>query len=104
MSNYRPLYPKIEPYQTGILAVGDGYQMYYEECGNPQGKPAVYVHGGQIGVLFILTGHALPIPVVGVLRGPKRARRPEWPAGSPDILYLMSLALVLAALPVLSLR
>lgn len=49
MNNYRPLYPEIEPYQTGILAVGDGHQMYYEECGNPQGKPAVYVHGGPGG-------------------------------------------------------
>ena len=49
MNDYRSLYPEIEPHQTGMLAVGDGHQMYYEECGNPQGKPAVYVHGGPGG-------------------------------------------------------
>ena len=32
-----------------MLAVGDGHQMYFEECGNPNGKPAVYVHGGPGG-------------------------------------------------------
>jgi proline iminopeptidase len=39
------LYPQIEPYEHGLLAVGDGNSIYWE-CGNPQGKPAVYLHGG----------------------------------------------------------
>ncbi len=46
MTQYRPLYPEIVPYQSGMLPLSDGHQMYYEECGNPQGKPAVYIHGG----------------------------------------------------------
>ncbi len=44
-----PLYPPIEPYASGLLDVGDGQQLYYEECGNPDGKPAVFLHGGPGG-------------------------------------------------------
>ena len=40
------LYPPIEPYENGMLDVGDGNQVYWETCGNPSGKPAVMVHGG----------------------------------------------------------
>ena len=40
------LYPAIEPYAQGMLPVGDGQQIYWEECGNPDGKPAVFLHGG----------------------------------------------------------
>ncbi|MFT4108354.1 prolyl aminopeptidase [Propionicimonas sp.] len=43
------LYPPIEPYLDGMLAVGDGQQVYWEECGNPDGKPVVFVHGGPGG-------------------------------------------------------
>jgi proline iminopeptidase len=43
------LYPEIEPYASGRLAVGDGHELYWEECGNPDGKPAVFVHGGPGG-------------------------------------------------------
>jgi proline iminopeptidase len=39
-------YPPIEPYATGMLDVGDGNLVYWEECGNPEGKPALVVHGG----------------------------------------------------------
>jgi len=42
----RTLYPSIEPYHTGFLEVGDGHKIYYEECGNPRGKPVVFLHGG----------------------------------------------------------
>ena len=49
MSALRPLFPNIEPYNTGMLAVGDGHEIYYEQCGNPDGKPAVYIHGGPGG-------------------------------------------------------
>jgi proline iminopeptidase len=41
-----PLYPPIEPYESGLLAVGDGQRIYWETCGNPAGKPAVVLHGG----------------------------------------------------------
>jgi proline iminopeptidase len=42
----RTLYPPIEPYDSGFLDVGDGDSVYWEVCGNPDGKPAVMVHGG----------------------------------------------------------
>jgi proline iminopeptidase len=40
------LYPEIEPYAHGFIDVGNGNRVYWETCGNPQGKPAVMVHGG----------------------------------------------------------
>ena len=40
------LYPEIEPYDHGMLDVGDGNHIYWETCGNPHGKPAVVLHGG----------------------------------------------------------
>lgn len=40
------LYPAIEPYETGQLLVGDGHRIYWEQSGNPEGKPVVFVHGG----------------------------------------------------------
>jgi len=36
----------IEPYENGLLDVGDGHQIYWECCGNPTGKPALFLHGG----------------------------------------------------------
>jgi proline iminopeptidase len=40
------LYPEIAPYDSGMLDVGDGNAVYWETCGNPEGKPAVVLHGG----------------------------------------------------------
>jgi len=40
------LYPDIEPFNSGYLLVGDGHSLYYEVCGNPDGRPVVYLHGG----------------------------------------------------------
>ncbi len=42
----RTLYPAIKPNRTGYLRVSDTHEIYFEECGNPAGKPAVFVHGG----------------------------------------------------------
>ncbi len=39
-------FPEIEPYDSGMLDVTDGHQLYWECCGNPDGKPAIYLHGG----------------------------------------------------------
>jgi len=36
----------IEPHENGLLDVGDGHQIYWECCGNPTGKPALFLHGG----------------------------------------------------------
>lgn len=40
------LHPPIEPYDRGMLDVGDGNRVHWEVCGNPDGKPALVVHGG----------------------------------------------------------
>ncbi len=42
----RTLYPAVEPFRHGYLRVSDVHEIYYEECGNPAGKPAVFLHGG----------------------------------------------------------
>ncbi|QSB12612.1 prolyl aminopeptidase [Natronosporangium hydrolyticum] len=41
-----PPYPPIDPFDNGLLDVGDGNHVYWEVCGNPRGKPALVVHGG----------------------------------------------------------
>ena len=45
----RTLYPPIKAHRTGYLRVSDVHEIYYEESGNPDGKPAVFVHGGPGG-------------------------------------------------------
>jgi proline iminopeptidase len=42
----RTLYPEIEPFDSGYLNVDARHRMYYEQCGNPEGKPVVILHGG----------------------------------------------------------
>lgn len=45
----RTLYPEIEPYESGMLDVGEGHSLYYERVGTPGAKPAVFLHGGPGG-------------------------------------------------------
>jgi proline iminopeptidase len=45
----RGFYPPIEPYETGMIDVGDGHRVYYERSGTPGAKPAVFLHGGPGG-------------------------------------------------------
>ncbi len=40
------LYPEIEPYTSYRIAVSDLHSLYVEECGNPEGLPALFLHGG----------------------------------------------------------
>jgi proline iminopeptidase len=40
------LYPALEPFRTGKLRVSPTHELYFEESGNPEGKPVVFVHGG----------------------------------------------------------
>ena len=42
----RELYPEIEAHDSGFLPVDGRHRIYYEQCGNPQGKPVVILHGG----------------------------------------------------------
>lgn len=46
MEQLRTLYAPLEPYDIGYLKVSDVHQLYYEQCGNPNGKPVVFLHGG----------------------------------------------------------
>jgi proline iminopeptidase len=55
-------YPPIEPYDRGMLNVGDGNLVHWEASGNPDGKPALVVHGG---------------PGSGSTPGPRRSFNPE---------------------------
>jgi len=43
------LYPAIEPYRADRIAVPQGHELYFEESGNPRGKPVVFLHGGPGG-------------------------------------------------------
>ena len=43
------LYPEIEPYETGMLDVGEGHSLYWERVGTKGAKPAVFLHGGPGG-------------------------------------------------------
>ncbi len=49
MSELKTLYPPIEPFETGRLKVSPIHEIYYEQCGNPQGKSVVFLHGGPGG-------------------------------------------------------
>ena len=49
MTELRQPYSPIEPYESGMLEVGDGHQIYYERAGTPGAKPAVFLHGGPGG-------------------------------------------------------
>lgn len=46
MNNF---FAEIEPFHSQMLAVGDGHQLYVEQCGNPKGQPVVFIHGGPGG-------------------------------------------------------
>ena len=40
------MFPPIDPHDRGMLDVGDGQRVYWERCGNPDGRPAIFLHGG----------------------------------------------------------
>lgn len=46
METIKTLYDEIEPYDSGHIRVSDVHQLYYEQCGTPNGKPVVFLHGG----------------------------------------------------------
>lgn len=49
MPECRSFYPHVEPYRSGALRVSDVHAIYFEESGNPRGKPVVFLHGGPGG-------------------------------------------------------
>lgn len=44
--NREQLFPPIEPYESGHLPLDSGHMMYWEQSGNPRGKPVLFLHGG----------------------------------------------------------
>ncbi|MQX36573.1 prolyl aminopeptidase [Roseospira navarrensis] len=40
------LHPPIDPFESGVLDVGDGHSLYWEQCGAPDGVPVLFLHGG----------------------------------------------------------
>lgn len=46
MAQCRTLYPPVEPFESGMLDVGDGHSLYWERCGTKGAKPVVFLHGG----------------------------------------------------------
>lgn len=40
------LFPPVEPFNSGHLPSQDGHEIYFEECGNPEGEPVLFLHGG----------------------------------------------------------
>jgi len=49
MTQLKILYDPIEPFDSGRLKVSPIHELYYEQCGNPNGKPVVFLHGGPGG-------------------------------------------------------
>src|ERR1043165_9502758 len=47
----RGLFPESEPFAAGWLETGDGHEIYYEQCGDPDGRPCVILHGGPGGAI-----------------------------------------------------
>jgi len=47
----RDLFPEIEPFASGWMSTGGPHEVWYEECGNPQGRPVVVLHGGPGGAV-----------------------------------------------------
>jgi proline iminopeptidase len=48
----KTLYDPIEPFEQGMLKVSPVHSLYYEQCGNPEGRPVVFLHGGPGGGLI----------------------------------------------------
>jgi proline iminopeptidase len=44
--SHQALHPPIEPLSTGFLPVGDGHEIFWEQSGNPDGTPVLFLHGG----------------------------------------------------------
>ena len=61
------LYPEIEAFATGMLAVDGLHKIYWEQSGNPRGEPVVFLHGG---------------PGAGIEPGPPALLRPRLITGS----------------------
>ena len=73
-------YPEIGPYAQGMLDVGDGQLIHWAVCGNPDGKPAVVVHGGPGS--GCLSEQSQEPPAGSVVGSVPRIRRPTSETGA----------------------
>ena len=55
-------YPPIDAYADGMLDVGDGHQIYFEQSGNPEGRPVIFLHGGPGGGCQVHQKHDRHLP------------------------------------------
>ena len=47
----RELFPEVEPFDSGMMSTDDGHEIYFEQCGNPTGRPVIVLHGGPGGAV-----------------------------------------------------
>jgi len=95
MTHLRDLYAAIEPYVSGRLGVDEIHSLYWEECGNPNGIPVVFLHGGPGGgcsatsrrffdparyrvILFDQRARADRLPTVSCATTRRRTSSPTW--------------------------
>jgi len=50
-TNRRGLFPESEPFNYGWMPTGGPHEIFYEQCGNPEGKPCIILHGGPGGAI-----------------------------------------------------
>ena len=60
------LYPPLEPYRTGYLSVGDGHSIYFEESGDPDGKPAFLYMAVRVGGRHPQQGSSLILSAIAL--------------------------------------
>jgi proline iminopeptidase len=78
-------YPTVEPFETGMLHVGDGQRVYWETLGRPDGLPAVWVHGGPgSGASITARGYFDPSAYRAVLFDQRGCGRSRPLASDPD--------------------
>src|SRR5204862_551456 len=79
-------YPIVEPYETGMLDVGDGHRVYWESVGRSEGLPAVWLHGGPgSGASSTARGYFAPSAYRAVLFDQRGCGRSRPLASDPDV-------------------
>ena len=64
-NSLKPLFPALEPYDSGHLPLDPPHVMYYEQSGNPQGVPVLFLHGGPGGGSSQIVGVFLTRAITG---------------------------------------
>lgn len=75
------LFPHIEPYSSGYLDVDDTHTLYWEQCGNPDGEPVLFLHGGPGGSITTLSRRYFDPDVYRIILFDQRGCGKSEPAG-----------------------